>query len=282
MKKYFTLTCVILVALLLSGCGEQMVKWSEEAKQKMVQTGENVGESIREKGKEIAGRLDSIAQDTENVQEENVKEESTDQSANSFDTKPEETPKAEPAGWNKDDHDVMSNKNVQYALKLLAENEYEFTEYTYAEQFFNLTSDEYGKFISIAGILAEISPVMEAFDANYNTTLYAEGIRSILLIDVDGMSYADSQSMIVFSTQTTDHFILDGVYSISGFFIGETMYKTTAQQQNQTDTNNENLPIMVADEDLIFPMSYEEYFFGYLAAYDNEEFVQRIMKDTKQ
>jgi outer membrane murein-binding lipoprotein Lpp len=281
MKKYFTLTCVILVALLLSGCGEQMVKWSEEAKQKMVQTGENVGESIREKGKEIAGRLDSIAQDTENVQEENVKEESTDQSANSFDTKPEETPKVEPAGWNQDDHDVMSNKNVQYALKLLAENEYEFTEYTYAEQFFNLTSDEYGKFISIAGTLAEISPVTEEFDANFKTTLYADGIRSILLINVEGMSNANNQSMIVFSNQPKDNFILDGVYSISGLLAGTTMYKITVHRQDQTETNFVNLHAMVADEDLIFPMPYEEYFFGYLAAYDDEEFVQRLLNETR-
>jgi len=95
------------------------------------------------------------------------------------------------------------------------------------------------------------------------------------------MSNANNQSMIVFSNQPKDNFILDGVYSISGLLAGTTMYKITVHRQDQTETNFVNLHAMVADEDLIFPMPYEEYFFGYLAAYDDEEFVQRLLNETR-
>jgi len=184
-----------------------------------------------------------------------------------------------------DEHEALTNQNAKYALQLLSENENTFREYTYAEQFDKLTqnpSDYYGELISIAGYLMEITPLTEVFDANYNTTLYADGIRSILLINVEGLSNANNRSMLVFSTLTKEQLMLDGIYSISGLLAGTTMYKVTVHLQGQTETNFVKLPVLVADEELIFPLSYEEYFFGYLGAYDDEEFVQRMLEELYQ
>jgi len=150
MKKVYIFSLTILMMMvILSGCGEGMVKWSESARKKMEDTGENMGNKIREKGDKITEKIDSMTQDLNATNEKTVKtienkQDNSVQSTNSPEAKPTETPKIEeqkekPLGWNKDDTDVMSNGNTKYAVKLLTDNEYKFSKYTYAEQFNKLT-----------------------------------------------------------------------------------------------------------------------------------------------
>jgi hypothetical protein len=265
--------------VLLSGCGESMVQWSESMSEQMSDAGKNMGNNIREEGEDIAEQLDSVAQEAEQA--------TSVQSANAPESTQTEPPKKEEKKessleWNTTDNDVLSNRNIKYAVQLLTDNVYEFSEYTYAEQFDKLTrspSDRYGEIISIAGTVTEISPVTEDYDANNRTTLYADGIRSILIVDVQGSSNANNRSMLVYSTQTHDKFLLDAEYSISGFLVGTAMYRITVKLQGQTETNHVELPAMVPDKELIYPMPYEEYIYGYFGAYEDEEFLKRMMDE---
>lgn len=56
-------------------------------------------------------------------------------------------------------------------------------------------------------------------------------------------------------------------------------YKITVDIQGQTETNHVKLPAMVPDKELIYPLPHEEYIYGYLGAYEDEEFVKKMMDE---
>ncbi|REK69422.1 hypothetical protein [Paenibacillus paeoniae] len=77
MRKYCLFNTMVLIMVLLSGCGEGMVQWSESMSQQMSDAGENMGNSIREEGVDIAKQLNSVAQEeeqTNSVQSANAPE----------------------------------------------------------------------------------------------------------------------------------------------------------------------------------------------------------------
>lgn len=296
MKKVYMFSIIVLIMVLLSGCGERMVKWSESKSKKMSESGEKIGNNIREKGADTAEKLDSMAQGTEgtneNVEEaakpkEEAVQDNSVQPTNTPEAKPTETPKIEekienPLGWNKDNTDVMCNNNIHYAVKLLTDNDYKFSKYTYAEQFDKLQrnpSNYYEKIISIAGTVTEISSITKDFDTKNNTTLYADAIRSIIIINVKGSSNANDRLISVYSTQTKDQFLLNAEYSISGFLVGTAMNKITVNIQGQTETNYVDLLALVPDKELIYPLPHDEYINGYLGAYNDNEFVEKILNE---
>ncbi|WP_240417382.1 hypothetical protein [Paenibacillus periandrae] len=296
MKRVYIFNIIVLIMVMLSGCGEDMVQWSESMKNKMSESGKRVGNNIREKGVDISGKLDSIAQDTDATNEkvektakpkEEAKQDNSVQPTNTPEAKPTETPKIEekkekPIGWNKENNDITSNNNINYAVKLLTDNEYKFSEYTYAEQFDKLTknpSNYYGKIISIAGKVTEISSITKDFDTKNKTTLYADGIRSILILNVSGSSNANNRLISVYSTQTKDKFLLNAEYSISGFLVGTAMNKITVHLQGQTESNYVELPVIVPDKELVYPIPHEEYIQGYLGAYEDDEFVKKMLDE---
>ncbi|AOZ94932.1 hypothetical protein [Paenibacillus crassostreae] len=295
MKKVLILSVITSIILLLSGCGERMVQWSETTSNKMEESGKSAGDNIREKGEGVSEKLDTYSQDTE-ATNEGFKEEAkpNDETEQGITTQPSNTPDASPTEspkvaekkdalrWNKEDKAVMSNHNIKYAVKLLTDNAYEFSEYTYAEQFDRLTkspSNYYGKIISIAGTVSEITPITKDFDTKYRTTLYADAIRSLLIIDVQGSSNDNNRSILVYSTQTNDKFLLNAEYSISGFLVGTDTTKLTVHLQGQTETNYVELPVIVPDKELVYPMPHEEYINGYLGAYSDDEFLKKMLDE---
>jgi hypothetical protein len=288
MKKAYIILVFIFGIVLLSGCGEKMVKWSESMNQKMTETGENIGNKIEEKGNEVSNKIDSIASEGTTKPDPEVKNQVNSPTISSSE-KVTETPKAKEeiknsSDWNKDDKDIMSNNNIRFAVKLLTDNQYKFSKYTYAEQFDKLTKDPskyYGKIISIAGTVTEISSLNKDFDAKSKTTLYADGIRTMLTIKVKGSSNANDRSILVCSTQPKDEFLLKAEYSISGFIVGTSMTKMTVNLQGQTETNYVELPVIVPDKELVHPMPREEYINGYLGAYNDNEFLEKMLNELR-
>lgn len=288
MKQSSVLIAIMLLnVILLSGCGDRMAEWSESVSEKVSEAGDSISDTIQKEGAKIAEKLDSTVQENEST-DHGAQKDPTVADENSVEeknvTESEELLETEEvlSGWNYDDYDALTNNNVRYAVRLLTDNTYEFSEYTYAEQFDKITSNPseyYGDIISIAGTVVEIATVTEEFDANYKTSLYADGIRAILVIDVQGMSNASSRSMLIYSTQNPDYFLLDAQYSISGFIVGTSMHKVTIHLQGQTETNHVMLPAMVPDKELVYPMLYDEYIYGYLGSYEDEEFVEKMLNE---
>jgi len=85
--------------------------------------------------------------------------------------------------------------------------------------------------------------------------------------------------MLIASTQTKDKFLLNAEYSVSGFLVGTTVNKKTVQIQGQTETNHVELPVLVPDKELVYPMPHEEYINGYLGAYKDNEFVKKMLNE---